>query len=95
MHIVNNLNIDGDLIVGSTNILDAITNLQNNGGGGGGNVDTSSFVQQADDATTRNLTTSGDVEAHDHIATNELHVGSTNTLKSVLLIYKRTLLTLH
>ena len=45
------VHVDGYLLVGSTNILNAITDLQNNAGG---NVDTSLFVQKTGDATTGN-----------------------------------------
>ena len=62
------MNISGSLIVGSTNILNAITNLQNDGG----SVDTSSFVQKAGDTITGNLTVNEAVTGHDTIASNEL-----------------------
>ena len=45
------MHISGSSIVGSANILTAITDLQNSGGG---NVDTSSLFQKSGDAMTGN-----------------------------------------
>ena len=70
------------LTVNGTDVLATMTDLQNNSGGGG-NVDTSLLVQKSGDAMTGNLTTSGDIQAQDLIATNELHVGSTHIISAI------------
>ena len=63
-------NATNELHVGSTNIINGITDLQNN------------RVQKTGDTMTGNLTTSGEIEAHDLIAANELHVGGLTQLNA-------------